>query len=82
MSHALQDRNTHVTLRASAMDPRILLLSLGMFALGTDALVVADVLPGIARDTGVSVGVAGQLVTAFMLRGSDHRQRQRPARQV
>lgn len=52
MSHALQDRNTHVTLRASAMDPRILLLSLGMFALGTDALVVADVLPGIARENG------------------------------
>lgn len=48
-------------------DPRILLLALGMFALGTDALVVAGVLPEIARETRVSESLAGQLVTAFTL---------------
>ncbi|GCE06065.1 MFS transporter [Dictyobacter aurantiacus] len=51
----------------AGLNPRIFLLSLGMFALGTDAFVVAGVLPLIARDTGVSAGLAGQLVTVFSL---------------
>lgn len=52
---------------ASGINPRIILLALGMFALGTDAFVVAGVLPVIARETGVTEGLAGQLVTAFSL---------------
>ncbi len=46
---------------------RILLLTLGMFALGTDAFVVAGVLPVIARQMRVTEGLAGQLVTIFSL---------------
>ncbi|GCE28915.1 MFS transporter [Dictyobacter alpinus] len=49
------------------MNPRILLLALGMFALGTDAFIVAGVLPVIAQDTGVSEGLVGQLITVFSL---------------
>lgn len=60
-------QNTTVTGRANKIDPRILLLALGMFALGTDAFVVAGVLPVIARETQVSEGLAGQLVTVFSL---------------
>jgi DHA1 family inner membrane transport protein len=51
--------------RASRIDPRIFLLSLGMFALGTDAFVVAGVLPVIARELSVTESLAGQLVSAF-----------------
>ena len=46
---------------------RIFLLALGMFALGTDAFVVAGVLPVIAHQMQVSEGLAGQLVTIFSL---------------
>jgi len=49
------------------INPRIILLALGMFALGTDAFVIAGVLPVIAHDTHVTEGMAGQLVTAFAL---------------
>jgi predicted MFS family arabinose efflux permease len=38
-----------------------------MFALGTDAFVIAGVLPVIARDMQVTEGLAGQLVTVFSL---------------
>jgi MFS transporter, DHA1 family, inner membrane transport protein len=34
---------------------------------GTDAFVVAGVLPAIAKETGVTVGLAGQLVTLFSI---------------
>lgn len=47
------------------INPRIFLLALGMFALGTDAFVVAGVLPVIAREMGVTESLAGQLVTVF-----------------
>ncbi len=47
------------------INPRIFLLALGMFALGTDAFVVAGVLPVIARELAVTESLAGQLVTAF-----------------
>jgi DHA1 family inner membrane transport protein len=60
-------QNTPSTERANKIDPRILLLSLGMFALGTDAFVVAGVLPVIAREMQVTEGLAGQLVTVFSL---------------
>lgn len=49
------------------MNPRIILLTLGMFALGTDAFIVAGVLPVIAREMGVTEGLVGQLVTVFSL---------------
>ena len=49
------------------MNPRILLLALGTFALGTDAFVIAGVLPAIGRDLGVSVDTAGLLVAVFSL---------------
>jgi predicted MFS family arabinose efflux permease len=47
--------------------PRIILLALGMFALGTDAFIVAGVLPVISHETGVSEGLVGQLITVFSL---------------
>src|SRR5712672_1764658 len=53
--------------KAGRIDPRIVLLALGMFALGTDAFVVAGVLPVIAREMRVTEGLAGQLVTIFSL---------------
>ncbi len=49
------------------MNPRIILLTLGMFTLGTDAFIVAGVLSVIAHETGVTEGLAGQLITVFSL---------------
>ena len=46
---------------------RVLLLSLGMFVLGLDAYVLSGVLPDISGSLRVSVGAAGQIVTAFTL---------------
>jgi DHA1 family inner membrane transport protein len=43
----------------------VLLLSLGTFALGTDAFVISGVLPQIGQSLGVGVGAAGQLITIF-----------------
>ena len=51
----------------SAARPRIGVLALGTFAIGTDGFVIAGVLPGIARDTGATLADAGLLVTAFAL---------------
>ncbi|GCF11292.1 MFS transporter [Dictyobacter arantiisoli] len=65
MSHEVQNSASPGT--AGRIDPRIVLLALGMFALGTDAFVVAGVLPTIAREMQVSEGLAGQLVTVFSL---------------
>jgi DHA1 family inner membrane transport protein len=60
-------RETATNTQTNTSDPRILLLALGMFALGTDAFVVAGVLPEIAHETRVSESLAGQVVTAFTL---------------
>ncbi|MGI5128490.1 MFS transporter [Pseudonocardia sp. CA-107938] len=49
------------------MSARTILLAAGAFAVGTSAYVVAGVLPEISAETGVSVGAAGQLATAFSL---------------
>jgi len=46
---------------------RVWLLALGMFAIGTDLFIVSGLLPAVGRDLGLSVGVAGQSVTAFAL---------------
>ncbi|MGW1889927.1 MFS transporter [Streptomyces sp. NPDC002004] len=46
---------------------RLLLLALGTFAVGTDGMVMAGILPLIARDLGISISAAGQTVTVFAL---------------
>ncbi len=45
------------------MDKRLLVLALGMFALGTDTFVVAGVLPQIAHTFHVDIAVAGRAGT-------------------
>ncbi|RXH18437.1 MFS transporter [Bradyrhizobium guangzhouense] len=47
------------------MDRRLLVLAIGMFALGTDSYVVAGVLPEISRNFDVSIGAAGQMTTVY-----------------
>jgi predicted MFS family arabinose efflux permease len=42
-------------------------LAIGTFAVGTEAFMVAAILPGIASDLSVSLQAAGQLVTIFSL---------------
>jgi predicted MFS family arabinose efflux permease len=41
------------------------MLALGNFAVGTGSFVFAGLLGGVARDLSVSVGAAGQLITAY-----------------
>ncbi|WP_242107507.1 MFS transporter [Luteimonas aquatica] len=45
----------------------VAMLTLGTFAVGTDAFVIAGVLPSVASTMQVSVAAAGQLVTVFSL---------------
>ncbi|AJK50612.1 MFS transporter [Burkholderia plantarii] len=47
------------------MDRRLLVLALGMFALGTDSFVVAGILPQLSRAFGVGIGAAGQMTTVY-----------------
>ncbi len=49
------------------MDRRLLILALGMFALGTDSFVVAGILPMVAQSMDVTVAVAGQMVTVYAI---------------
>ncbi|TWC72107.1 MULTISPECIES: MFS transporter [Burkholderia] len=49
------------------MDRRLLVLALGMFALGTDSFVVAGILPQISHVFHASIGAAGQMTTAYAL---------------
>lgn len=49
------------------MDKRLLILAGGMFALGTDSFVVAGVLGQVGASLGVSVALAGQMVTIYAL---------------
>lgn len=46
---------------------QLLWLALGAFAIGTESYALAGLLPAVAGDLGVSVAVAGQLITAFAL---------------
>lgn len=46
---------------------KIVLLTIGMFALGVDAYVMAGILPSIADEFHVSIGKAGQAVSVFTL---------------
>ena len=49
------------------MNPRILLLPLGAFVVGTGNIVFVGVLEPLARDLGVAIAAAGQLATTFAL---------------
>jgi predicted MFS family arabinose efflux permease len=49
------------------MDRRLLMLALGMFAMGTDNFVVAGILPNVAASLHTSVSLAGQMVTVYAL---------------
>lgn len=49
------------------MDRRLLILALGMFAMGTDNFVVAGILPSVAQSLDTSVSLAGQMVTVYAL---------------
>lgn len=49
------------------MDRRLLVLALGMFAIGTDSFVIAGILPMVAKSLNVTVAVSGQMVTLFAL---------------
>jgi predicted MFS family arabinose efflux permease len=53
--------------REALLDRRLLVLALGMFALGTDSFVVAGVLPAISRSFDITVGLAGQLTTVYAI---------------
>jgi predicted MFS family arabinose efflux permease len=49
------------------MDRRLLVLALGMFALGTDSFVMAGVLPQIVQTFHVPIGAAGQVTTVYAI---------------
>ncbi|WP_025600616.1 MFS transporter [Burkholderia sp. WSM2230] len=49
------------------MDRRLLILALGMFAMGTDNFVVAGILPNVAASLHSSVSAAGLMVTFYAL---------------
>lgn len=49
------------------MDRRLLMLAMGMFAMGTDNFVVAGILPSVAHDLNTSISLAGQMVTIYAL---------------
>src|SRR6201996_3960018 len=50
-----------------AVDRRLFVLALGMFALGTDSFVVAGVLPEISLHFRITIGAAGQMTTAYAI---------------
>ncbi|MFT3696436.1 MAG: MFS transporter [Kofleriaceae bacterium] len=49
------------------MDRRLLVLALGMFALGTDSFVMAGVLPQLAHSFHIGIGEAGQVTTVYAI---------------
>jgi DHA1 family inner membrane transport protein len=50
---------------ARGFDPRIWLLAIGTFAIGTDTFVVAGILPRLANDFSVSIEAAGATVSVY-----------------
>jgi predicted MFS family arabinose efflux permease len=62
---AVIGRSGHIFEGNVQMDRRLLVLALGMFALGTDTFVVAGVLPEVARSFHVGIGAAGQMTTLY-----------------
>src|SRR3569623_1365377 len=53
--------------RIFIMDRRLLVLALGMFAMGTENFVVAGILPSVASSLGTSVSLAGQMGAVYAL---------------
>ena len=49
------------------MDKRIFWLAAGSFTISTEGFVVSSLLPDIAADAGISIPLAGCLITAFAL---------------
>jgi DHA1 family inner membrane transport protein len=49
------------------VDRRLIVLALGMFAIGTDSFVVAGILPMVSQSLHVSVALVGQMVTLYAL---------------
>ncbi|TPK88436.1 MFS transporter [Mesorhizobium sp. B2-4-12] len=49
------------------MDKRLFWLALGSFTISTEGFVISSLLPDIARDAGISIPLAGSLITAFAL---------------
>lgn len=49
------------------MNYRLLLLSLGTFAIGTEGFMIAGILPALSKEFAVSLSTAGLLVTVFSL---------------
>lgn len=49
------------------MDKRLIWLALGAFTVSTEGFVISSLLPDIARDAGISIPLAGTLITAFAL---------------
>jgi DHA1 family inner membrane transport protein len=49
----------------STAEPRVLILALATFAVGTDAFIIGGILPSIAKDLSVSVAVTGLVVSVF-----------------
>ncbi len=49
------------------MDKRIFWLAVGSFTISTEGFVVSSLLPAIASDAGISIPLAGCLITAFAL---------------
>ncbi|MCW2266595.1 putative MFS family arabinose efflux permease [Gluconobacter cerinus] len=52
---------------SAVLDPRIWLLALGTFAIGTDVFVISGILPEVATSLHVDLNGAGQIVTAYAL---------------
>jgi predicted MFS family arabinose efflux permease len=51
--------------RAAGVPAAVWLLALGTVVVGTDAYVIAGILPEVSSGLGVTVGAAGQLITVF-----------------
>jgi MFS transporter, DHA1 family, inner membrane transport protein len=49
------------------MDRRLFVLTLGMFAIGTDSFVVAAILPSVSQSLNTTISLAGQMVTVYAL---------------
>jgi DHA1 family inner membrane transport protein len=49
------------------VDNRLVMLAIGMFAMGTDNFVVAGILPSVAASLHTSVSLAGQMVTIYAI---------------
>lgn len=62
-----QSKSTRTDIRQLGMVKPLMPLAVATFAVGTDAFVIAGLLPAIADDIDVGVAAAGQLVTVFAL---------------